>query len=84
MPQTLIQKHSSAIVRLLAERVKALADLDHRPTKGELREIFVSNVLNLFLTGHFKIGSGIIINKMVNKAARLILLFMTTEYFRHS
>lgn len=63
MSRTLIQKHSSSIVRALVERVNALSDLDHKLTKGELRELFVSNILNSFLTSQFGIGSGIVINQ---------------------
>ena len=58
MGRTLIQKHSTAIVRALIERVSALSDLGHRLTKGELRELFVSNILASFLTNQFSVGSG--------------------------
>jgi hypothetical protein len=44
MPRTLIQKHSSAIVRAFVESVHALADEDHRPPKDVLREILVWTV----------------------------------------
>jgi hypothetical protein len=63
MNRTLIQKHSSAIVRSQFERIHALSDLNHKLTKGELRELFVSNILRSFLTDQFSIGSGIIINQ---------------------
>jgi len=63
MKRTLIQKHSSAIIHSLSEKISALSDLNHKLTKGELRELFVSNILNSFLTDQFDIGSGIIINQ---------------------
>jgi len=63
MSRTIIQKHSSSIVRNLVEIVEALSGLEHKPTKGELREIFVSNVLDSFLTSQFSVGSGIIVNQ---------------------
>ena len=61
MERTLIQKYSSSIIRGLVERALDLSKLDHRVTKGELRELFVSNTLKVFLTKQFDIGSGIII-----------------------
>ncbi len=63
MNRTLIQKHSSAIIRGLSEKINALSDLNHSLSKGELRELFVSGILKSFLTEQFDIGSGIIINQ---------------------
>ena len=63
MNRTLIQKHSSAIVRGLFEKIDALTEINHKLTKGELRELFVTNILQSFLTTQFEIGSGIIINQ---------------------
>lgn len=63
MEQTVIQKYSTAMVRSLIEKINSLSKLNHRLTKGELRELFVSDLLKLFLTDQFDIGSGIIINQ---------------------
>jgi hypothetical protein len=62
MTINLIQKHSSAMARALIERINALSDLKHKPSKGELRELLISNLLTSFLTSQFSIGSGIVIN----------------------
>ncbi len=63
MEQTLIQKYTTSIVHGFIERTKSLSHLDHKLLKGELRELFVSNILELFLAKQFGIGSGIIINQ---------------------
>lgn len=63
MDQTLIQKYSTVLIKGLIEKVISLRQLNHRVTKGQLREIFVSDILNSFLTSQFSIGSGIIINQ---------------------
>ena len=63
MEQTLIQKYTTSIVRGFIERTESLSHLDHRLLKGELRELFVSDILDSFLTNQFGIGSGIIINQ---------------------
>ena len=63
MEQTLIQSYSTSIVRGFIERTKSLSNLNHRLLKGELRELFVSDILSSFLTNQFGIGSGIIINQ---------------------
>jgi hypothetical protein len=60
--RTLIQMDSSSVIKAMIERIKTLSSLDHRLTKGELRELFVSDVLKKFLSTQFDIGSGIIIN----------------------
>lgn len=64
MTRTLISKHSSAIIRGLYEKISALSELNHKLSKGELRELFVSNILKSFLTDQFSIGSGVIINQI--------------------
>lgn len=63
MKRTLIQKNSTGVVKNLTQRVKDLSDLGHKLTKGQLRELFVSGVLNSFLTNQFSTGSGIVINQ---------------------
>ncbi len=63
MSRTLIQQHSSSILGGMIGRIESLKDLDHRLTKGELRELFISTILRSFLTSQFDIGTGIIINQ---------------------
>jgi hypothetical protein len=58
----LIKKYSSAIVDGFVKKAEACGALEHELTKGEIRELFVSNVLRLFLSSQFSIGTGIIIN----------------------
>jgi len=59
----LISNHSSAIINGLLKRVESIKKLEHKLTKGELRELFVSNVLKMFLTNQFDVGSGFVINQ---------------------
>lgn len=59
--RTLIQKDSSSLVEGMLARVKGLS-LGHKLTEGELKELFVSNILRQFLPIQFDIGSGIIVN----------------------
>lgn len=61
--QTVIQKYSTAIVKGLIQKVDSLSELNHKLTKGELRELFVNDILQLFLTTQFGIGSGLIVNQ---------------------
>lgn len=74
MERTLIQLHASSIVRGFIERVAALSPLNHRLTKGELRELFVANILKSFLTSQFGIGSGIIINQAGKQSRQIDIL----------
>jgi hypothetical protein len=62
-PKKLIKKYSSAIIEGLDRKINASSSLDHKLTKGELRELFISNILSSFLTSQFDIGTGIIINQ---------------------
>ena len=62
-PKNLIKRYSSAIIGGLVSKISASSPLNHRLTKGELRELFVTNILKSFLTKQFDIGTGIIINQ---------------------
>lgn len=63
MNRSLIQEHTSAIVKGLIAETDALKNLDHTVLKGRLRETFVSKILSKFLTSQFGIGTGTIINQ---------------------
>jgi hypothetical protein len=65
--RTIIQRHSSAIISGLVDRIQSLSGMDHNLSKGQLRELFVSEVLNLFLSDQFGIGSGIIISSRTSE-----------------
>lgn len=62
-PKDLIKRYSSALIDGLIKKVSASSPLKHRLTKGELRELFITNVLKQYLTSQFDIGTGIIINQ---------------------
>ena len=61
--RTIIQNYSTSIISGLFGKIQSLSGLKHNLTKGELRELFVNEVLKSFLTDQFGIGSGIIINQ---------------------
>ncbi|MBN2539030.1 MAG: hypothetical protein JXB09_03160 [Deltaproteobacteria bacterium] len=62
-PKDLIARYFSAIIEGLVKKISASSPLNHKLTKGELRELFVSNVLSTLLTSQYGIGTGIIINQ---------------------
>jgi hypothetical protein len=51
------------MIEALVGKISASSPLQHRLTKGELRELFVANLLSPFLTKQFDIGAGIVINQ---------------------
>jgi len=61
-PLNLIKRYSTAMVEGFIGKVSASSPLQHRLTKGELRELFVTNLLSPFLTKQFD-RPGIIINQ---------------------
>jgi len=62
-PKNLIKRYSTAIIEGLEKKIDASSPLQHKLTKGELRELFVTNILKHFLTSQFDVGTGIIINQ---------------------
>jgi hypothetical protein len=69
MCRTLIQKDASSVINNFIERARVLGGLKHKPTKGTLKELFMSDVLKQLLTIQFGVGSGIVVNKE-NKQSR--------------
>ena len=63
MERTIIQKYTTSIISSLSQKIDSLSRMSHNLTKGELRELFVSDLLNHFLADQYGIGSGIIINQ---------------------
>lgn len=61
--RTLIQSYASAQIAGVLGKINASAKIGHRLTKGELRELFLSDLLRPFLTYEFGLGSGIIVNQ---------------------
>jgi hypothetical protein len=76
MEDTLIQRYSTLIVKAMIAEANSLKDLMHKLTKGELRELFVSNILDAFLTRQFSISSEIIVNQKGEQSAQM-------EYYPH-
>lgn len=74
MPRTLIQKYSTSSVKNLIEKMNDLHGMNHRLTEGQLRELFVSNILNQFLTNQFSVGSGIIINRRGDQSRQMDII----------
>lgn len=63
MQQTLIQQYYTTLVNGFIEKSNSLKNIEHRLLKGELRELFVREILQTILTVQFGIGSGIIVNQ---------------------
>ena len=75
MSRSLIQQHTSAIIKGFIAETKAIGDLHHKSEKGRLRELFVSKkILSKFLTSQFSIGTGVIINQKREQSQELDII----------
>lgn len=79
MIKTLITEHTSSIIKGLSGRIDATSRLKHNLTKGEIRELLVSEVLSVFLTSQFEIGTGIIINNKGVQSNQMDLIIYDTR-----
>ncbi|MCK4654311.1 MAG: hypothetical protein KAU01_07695 [Candidatus Cloacimonetes bacterium] len=59
----LIKNYMSAKIKGLIAEAIALKDMEHKVTKGRLRELFITRLLNKLLTSQLSFGSGVIINQ---------------------
>lgn len=74
MDRTLIQQYASGIVKGFVEQVRSISDMKHRYTKGRLRELFVANVLDRYLTAQFGVGSGIVVNQRGDQSDQMDII----------
>ena len=79
MVRSLIKIHTSSVVKALIEQANTLSELDHALLKGELREIFISNIIKKFLTSQFDVGSGVIINKEGEQSTQTDVIIYDTR-----
>lgn len=61
--RTLLQQYGTGIIEGMVAETNSLAPMEHQFLKGRFREIFISNVLNRFLTSQFGVGSGIVVSQ---------------------
>jgi len=71
MDRTLIQAHTSGIIKGLIERTESIKSMEQRTVKGTYREIFVSNLLRYFLPSNFDVGTGIIVNQRGDESSQI-------------
>ncbi|MFA6925295.1 MAG: DUF6602 domain-containing protein [Bacteroidales bacterium] len=63
---TLIKDYSTALVKGFYAKVCSIDRLEHKLTKGELRELFVNDLLVNFITSQFSIGTGVVVDSYGN------------------
>lgn len=63
MEQTLIQRYASSIISALLIKAESIKKMEHSLSKGQFRELFITDLLKHFLPHQFEIGSGIIVNQ---------------------
>jgi len=80
MDRTLIQTHTSGIIKGLIERSQSIAGMEHKLLKGELREIFVSNLIKNFLPSNFEVGSGVIVNQKGDQSSQIDVLIYDKSF----
>lgn len=77
--RTLIQKYATGIIKALVEQARAIGDLSHPTTKGTLRELFVTTVLERFLTSQFGITSGVVVNQAGEQSSQADIIIYDTR-----
>lgn len=78
MKRSNIQEHSSVLVRELIGKAESISKLG--PTVvGELRELFMSNLLKKFLQKQFEVGTGVIVNQQGEKSPQTDIIISDTR-----
>lgn len=79
MNRSPIQEHTSALVKGLINESKSLRNLDQNTLKGRLKELFISEILEKFLSSQFGIGSGVIINQAGKRSKQIDIIIYDTR-----
>lgn len=69
-----IKEYSSALAKSLIARSRSLSGLKHRQLKGILRELFVTDALDPYLTNQFSIGTGIVVNQRGEQSSQIDII----------
>ena len=77
--RNLIHSYTSAMVAGVIGKIEASFHLSHKLTKGELRELFICDLLNPFLTSQFDIGTGIVINQRGDQSNQTDIVIYDTR-----
>ena len=65
---TLIKQYSTALAKGFIEKLNSLEGMEHHLTQGEFKELFLSELLENFITSQISIGSGIIVDSKGNQS----------------
>ena len=79
MKRSLIQEHTSELIKGLIGKSQALRTLDQTTVKGQLRELFISKVLSKFLSRQFSTGNGVIINQAGKMSKQIDIIIYDTR-----
>lgn len=63
MERTIVQLYSSELIRHLKIITSTINGLEHRVKKGQMRELFVENLVKRFVPIQFETGNGFIVNQ---------------------
>lgn len=71
---TIIKDYSTAMMKGFYEKVKSMKELRHNLSKGEIRELFLNELLSNFITDQFGIGTGIIVDSNGNQSHQMDII----------
>lgn len=72
--ETLVQAFATTIVKNFISKLKALQRLRHTVTNGQLKEFFVSGILENFLPSQFGTATGIIVNQRGDQSRQVDII----------
>ncbi len=74
MENTLIKDFATSIVKGFYYKMVALKQLQHKSTNGELKELFLKDLLCEFLTSQFGVGTGVVIDSQGNTSKQIDII----------
>lgn len=78
-PNTTIRDYASALVKGFIGQAHSISTMQHNLTKGQLRELFVTNILKPFLSSQFDVGTGIIVNQKGEESQQTDIVIYDTR-----
>lgn len=68
--RSIIKQYSSGLVKGFIEKIKSTDAIEHSLGKGELRELFINELLNNWLTEQFSISTGFVVDINGNQSSQ--------------
>lgn len=79
MSKKLLDDYLHSVISGYVAQAKAISNIKHKLTKGQIREFFIQNLLQHFLPGYLDVASGIVMNNRGEQSKETDIIIYDTR-----